>query len=264
MRSLAHACLCVYQFFLRNSAILCFLFIQVVLPLMEKVFLAHRSFILMSPTATSTVGRRRWSQDLSFGRNHWLKNNVKEAKQVYTCVADLFNSWNKSQYFRQEDANFISQHDIDNMALIMPSKGRGRASVKTVDAGQGHKKEKRKKRNGKRDKDKELAASLVVACLRRLLPVGLNLFAGWEQELVQHAKEKFLSMQHASSISNEDTDEPPAKAEPYTFLGAEEARPPGPWSLSSMAWTFCATALVPCCPCCGRPTSGISTGSCAP
>nr|XP_054918425.1 ryanodine receptor-like isoform X2 [Dermacentor andersoni] len=194
MRSLAHACLCVYQFFLRNSAILCFLFIQVVLPLMEKVFLAHRSFILMSPTATSTVGRRRWSQDLSFGRNHWLKNNVKEAKQVYTCVADLFNSWNKSQYFRQEDANFISQHDIDNMALIMPSKGRGRASVKTVDAGQGHKKEKRKKRNGKRDKDKELAASLVVACLRRLLPVGLNLFAGWEQELVQHAKEKFLSV----------------------------------------------------------------------
>lgn len=50
----------------------------------------------------------------------------------------------------------------------------------------------KKKRDGKRDKDKELAASLIVACLKRLLPVGLNLFAGREQELVQHAKEKFL------------------------------------------------------------------------
>ncbi|KAL1472514.1 hypothetical protein MTO96_039268, partial [Rhipicephalus appendiculatus] len=30
-------------------------------------------------------------------RNHWLKNNVKEAEQVYTCVAHVFNTWNKSQ-----------------------------------------------------------------------------------------------------------------------------------------------------------------------
>ncbi|XP_065283110.1 ryanodine receptor-like [Dermacentor albipictus] len=107
---------------------------------MEKVFVAHREFFLMSPTATSTVGRRKWSLDLIFGRKHWLKNNVKGAKQVYTCAADLFNTWNKSQYVRQEEANFIAQHDIDNMALIMPSKGRGRASVQTVDAGQGQKK----------------------------------------------------------------------------------------------------------------------------
>ncbi|KAH8032016.1 hypothetical protein HPB51_022636 [Rhipicephalus microplus] len=86
------------------------------------------------------------------------------------------------------------------MALIMPSSGRGRASVQTVDAGQSQKKEKKKKRDGKRDKDKELAASLVVACLKRLLPVGLNLFAGREQELVQHAKEKFLNKCQDSDI----------------------------------------------------------------
>ena len=34
----------------------------------------------------------------------------------------------------------------------------------------------------------------MVACLKRLLPVGLNLFAGKEQELVQHCKEKFLKV----------------------------------------------------------------------
>lgn len=32
----------------------------------------------------------------------------------------------------------------------------------------------------------------MVACLKRLLPVGLNLFAGREQELVQHCKDRYL------------------------------------------------------------------------
>lgn len=34
----------------------------------------------------------------------------------------------------------------------------------------------------------------MVACLKRLLPVGLNLFAGREQEIVQHCKEKYLAV----------------------------------------------------------------------
>ena len=53
---------------------------------------------------------------------------------------------------------------------------------------------KKKTRDRKRDKDKETAASLMVACLKRLLPVGLNLFAGREQELVQHCKDRFLKV----------------------------------------------------------------------
>ena len=40
----------------------------------------------------------------------------------------------------------------------------------------------------------------MVACLKRLLPVGLNLFGGREQELVQHAKEKFLKRKQDSVI----------------------------------------------------------------
>lgn len=38
------------------------------------------------------------------------------------------------------------------------------------------------------------SASLMVACLKRLLPVGLNLFAGREQELVQHCKDRYLKV----------------------------------------------------------------------
>ena len=53
---------------------------------------------------------------------------------------------------------------------------------------------KKKSRYRKRDKDKEVAASLMVACLKRLLPVGLNLFPGREQELVQHCKDRYLKV----------------------------------------------------------------------
>jgi hypothetical protein len=60
------------------------------------------------------------------------------------------------------------------------------------------KQKKKKHRDKKRDKDKELQASLMVACLKRLLPVGLNLFAGREQELVQHCKDHFLRVIRAT------------------------------------------------------------------
>lgn len=60
---------------------------------------------------------------------------------------------------------------------------------------------KKKNRDKKRDKDKEVQASLMVACLKRLLPVGLNLFAGREQELVQHCKDRFLKKMPESDIS---------------------------------------------------------------
>lgn len=41
----------------------------------------------------------------------------------------------------------------------------------------------------------------MVACLKRLLPVGLNLFAGREQELVQHCKDRFLKKMQEYEIS---------------------------------------------------------------
>ena len=54
------------------------------------------------------------------------------------------------------------------------------------------------KKKVKKDKDKkkgkEASSSLIVAALKRLLPVGLNLFAGREQELVQHCKDRFLQV----------------------------------------------------------------------
>lgn len=128
-------------------------------------------------------------------RNHWLKNNVPEAEQLYYYVAEIFNTWSKSQYFLKEEQNFISANEIDNMALIMPTATRRTATVIDGTPATGGKvKKKKKHRDKKRDKDKEVQASLMVACLKRLLPVGLNLFAGREQELVQHCKDRYLKV----------------------------------------------------------------------
>ncbi|XP_066971319.1 ryanodine receptor isoform X21 [Macrobrachium rosenbergii] len=139
-------------------------------------------------------------------RNQWLKNSVPEAEDVYNRVASIFHIWSNSQYFRREETNFISQNEIDNMTLIMPTgstRNRNAAMAETSGGGGGGGggKKKKKRAGGKKiSKEKELASSLMVACLKRLLPVGLNLFAGKEQELVQHCKEKFLAKVNEAEI----------------------------------------------------------------
>lgn len=110
-------------------------------------------------------------------------------------MAEIFNVWSKSQYFLKEEQNFISANEIDNMTLIMPTATRRSAAVSgDMPASGGKVKKKKRSRDKKRDKDKEIQSSLMVACLKRLLPVGLNLFAGKEQELVQHCKDRYLKV----------------------------------------------------------------------
>ncbi|XP_071050495.1 ryanodine receptor isoform X2 [Onthophagus taurus] len=125
-------------------------------------------------------------------RNHWLRHNIAEAEDIYNHVSEIFNIWSKSQYFLREEQNFISANEIDNMVLIMPTATRRTVVTDSSTPAGGKAKKKKKNREKKRDKDKEIQASLMVACLKRLLPVGLNLFAGREQELVQHCKDRFL------------------------------------------------------------------------
>ena len=63
------------------------------------------------------------------------------------------------------------------------------AYVWLVGGGNKKKKVKKAKATGgeKAGGDKQ---SLLVTALKRLLPVGLNLFAGKEQEIVQHCKDR--------------------------------------------------------------------------
>ena len=60
-------------------------------------------------------------------RNHWIRSNVGEAEELYNHVGEIFNIMSASAFFRKEELNFVASNEIDTMALIMPSTGKGRA-----------------------------------------------------------------------------------------------------------------------------------------
>ena len=96
----------------------------------------------------------------------------------------------------------MAHNEIDNMALIMPSQAT-RLSIAKVESDSQEK--EAGKRPGGRRKDKkcrlEAHNSLNVACLKRLVPVGLGFFSGREQELLQQAKQKLLQVRNARRVA---------------------------------------------------------------
>lgn len=121
------------------------------------------------------------------------------------------------QYFRREEANFVTMNDIDVMTLLMPTGAGRRAPPQDSGGGGGGggsgggggggggaakaKKKVKKEAGGaggasapKKKGGKDASNSLIVMALKRLTPVGMNLFAGREQELVQHVKDRFLQV----------------------------------------------------------------------
>jgi len=51
-----------------------------------------------------------------------------------------------------------------------------------------------KKGKRRQPKEKKKFTSLIVASLKRIIPIGINFFGGSEQELIQMAKQKFIDM----------------------------------------------------------------------
>lgn len=88
-------------------------------------------------------------------------------------------------------------------------------------ASQGTSKKKRKRRD-KKGGETAQQQSLVVVCLKRLLPVGLNLFTGREQEIVQKVKERMLGNEPREIIEE--------------FVGGELLLPDQPAATDSKAW----------------------------
>ncbi|KAK3094056.1 hypothetical protein FSP39_023525 [Pinctada imbricata] len=129
-------------------------------------------------------------------RSEWLKSPTIDAEELFSCVADIFGLWSKSIMFKREEQNFVLGNEIDNMALIMPSQSKSvsvsKVAVVTTDAAAT-------KRAGRRREKKRLEPhnSLNVACLKRLLPIGLSFFSGREQELLQQAKQKLIAESEA-------------------------------------------------------------------
>ncbi|KAM7371308.1 hypothetical protein PAMP_010790 [Pampus punctatissimus] len=120
---------------------------------------------------------------VDYNRARWLKESNPEAEELFRMVAEVFIFWAKSHNFKREEQNFVVQNEINNMSfLITDTKCK---MPKGIVSDQERKKMKRK---GDRY---SMQTSLIVATLKRLLPVGLNICAPGEQELIALAKNRF-------------------------------------------------------------------------
>jgi len=161
-------------------------------------------------------------------RSYWLKNGDLHADLLYNNMAEVFSTWCKSKYFKREELNFVTQHEIDNTSMLMPSGTNTNAATAvsstdtstmkspadSVSPGSSGGKQKRKKRR----LDKEKFTSLSVACIKRMLPVGMNTFGGREQELVQLAKHKMIEMK----IAHDEKVEVPAEEQMILDLTGDQ------------------------------------------
>ncbi|KAJ8044966.1 Ryanodine receptor 2 [Holothuria leucospilota] len=111
----------------------------------------------------------------------WLKNQNFEAEQLHQEVASVFSIWAKSANFRREEQNFIAQSEAENKVTCSTRR------EKHTDFTMPVMKPLKAKRSGEKH---TITASLVVIALKRLLPVGMNLFGAREQELIQQVKHK--------------------------------------------------------------------------
>uniref|UniRef100_A0A3Q1EA25 Ryanodine receptor 2 n=1 Tax=Acanthochromis polyacanthus TaxID=80966 RepID=A0A3Q1EA25_9TELE len=124
---------------------------------------------------------------VDYNRARWLKESNAEAEELFRMVAEVFIFWAKSHNFKREEQNFVVQNEINNMSfLITDTKCK---MSKGIVSDQERKKMKRK---GDRY---SMQTSLIVATLKRLLPVGLNICAPGEQELITLAKNRFTQVE---------------------------------------------------------------------
>ncbi|KAF7669099.1 hypothetical protein LDENG_00247690 [Lucifuga dentata] len=94
-------------------------------------------------------------------RASWLKESNPEAEQLFSKVAEVFIFWVKSHNFKWEEQNFVVQNEINNLAFLVNND-----KIFKFD----HEKRKMKRKGD----CYSTHTSLIVASLKRLLPVGLR------------------------------------------------------------------------------------------
>ena len=130
--------------------------------------------------------------------SRWLKSPGWETDGVYENIAVIFRLWSLSQHFKREELNYMAQFEDEESGGGGVSPG---GEMKTGKAAIAERKKKRRRQDeGQTFRKDKHANSIVIACLKRLLPVGLNVFGGRELDIVQQAKEKFLARELEEKI----------------------------------------------------------------
>ncbi|KAM8814823.1 ryanodine receptor 2 isoform 1-T1 [Rhynchonycteris naso] len=120
---------------------------------------------------------------VDYNRAKWLKEPNPEAEDLFRMVAEVFIYWSKSHNFKREEQNFVIQNEINNMSFLITD-----TKSKMSKAAVSDQERRKVRRKGDRY---SVQTSLIVAALKRLLPVGLNICAPGDQELIALAKNRF-------------------------------------------------------------------------
>nr|XP_061843137.1 ryanodine receptor 3-like [Nerophis lumbriciformis] len=115
-------------------------------------------------------------------RSRWLKEPDADSTELFKMVADIFILWCKSHNFKREEQNFVVQNEINNLGFLT-----GEGKTKMSKSG-GDQERKHKRRRGEYY---SVQTSLIVAALKKMLPIGLNMCTPGDQELISLAKTRY-------------------------------------------------------------------------
>ncbi|XP_033847359.1 ryanodine receptor 3 [Periophthalmus magnuspinnatus] len=115
-------------------------------------------------------------------RSRWLKEPDENSTELFQMVAEIFILWCKSNNFKREEQNFVVQNEINNLGFLT---GEGKAKMSKSG---GDQERKHKRRRGEYY---SIQTSLIVAALKKMLPVGLNMCTPGDQELISLAKIRY-------------------------------------------------------------------------
>ncbi|XP_053702100.1 ryanodine receptor 3-like isoform X3 [Synchiropus splendidus] len=117
-------------------------------------------------------------------RSRWLKEPDADSNELFKMVAEIFILWCKSHNFKREEQNFVVQNEINNLSFLT-----GDNKTKMSKSGGQDQERRHKKRRGE---FYSIQTSLIVAALKKMLPIGLNMCTPGDQELISLAKTRYL------------------------------------------------------------------------
>uniref|UniRef100_A0A670ZXD0 Ryanodine receptor 1 n=1 Tax=Pseudonaja textilis TaxID=8673 RepID=A0A670ZXD0_PSETE len=116
-------------------------------------------------------------------RAHWLTEPNLDAEELFRMIGEIFIYWSKSHNFKREEQNFVVQNEINNMSFLTAD-----SKSKMSKSGGSDQERHKKKRRGDRY---SVHTSLIVATLKKMLPIGLNMCSPTDQELISLAKIRY-------------------------------------------------------------------------
>ncbi|XP_026548050.1 ryanodine receptor 1-like, partial [Notechis scutatus] len=121
-------------------------------------------------------------------RAHWLTEPNLDAEELFRMIGEIFIYWSKSHNFKREEQNFVVQNEINNMSfLTADSKSKMSKSEESQSGGSDQERHKKKRRGDRYS----VHTSLIVATLKKMLPIGLNMCSPTDQELISLAKIRY-------------------------------------------------------------------------